>query len=410
MASLRARLLHSVAGVVAALIASLVVAAPGAAHRRQVPLSGEGKGLELVANIEYLGGTDMELFSRGDRDYAVTGSAPGVGGAEAGAMRIIDITVPERPVLISMLECSLYQMDVQLSSDRNVAILGADAAGEANACAAMGRAGFMTVDISDVEEPKVLGFAEIPRGSHNITAHPTQPFVYNSDSDALPGQIQIWSIADPRHPELVNTVSSFPSSPHDIAFNKDGSLAVTAAKRQIDLFDTTDPAHPVELHKALCAGCALVHDAQFTPDGKRVIVGDEAGGGGAYPCPGGALYFYSVQSGTDGPVLVPTGAYMPDEIYTARDDQSAPDSCTSHVFDIAPDGQHIAVSWYSAGTRYLDISSTTGVTWGGSGVGASEEAWFMPDGGLSWASKFHKGPYIYSSDMQRGFDVYRIVD
>ena len=33
----------------------------------------------------------------------------------------------------------------------------------------------------------------------------------------------------------------------------------------------------------------------------------------------------------------------------------------------------------------------------------------MPDGGVSWSSKFYKGPYIYSNDIQRGFDVFKIV-
>ena len=40
---------------------------------------------------------------------------------------------------------------------------------------------------------------------------------------------------------------------------------------------------------------------------------------------------------------------------------------------------------------------------------AEKSGWFIPKDGDSWSSKFHKGPYIYSNDINRGFDVYRIV-
>lgn len=38
-----------------------------------------------------------------------------------------------------------------------------------------------------------------------------------------------------------------------------------------------------------------------------------------------------------------------------------------------------------------------------------ELGWFIPEGEDPWSSKFHKGPYIYSNDILRGFDVYKIT-
>ncbi len=53
----------------------------------------------------------------------------------------------------------------------------------------------------------------------------------------------------------------------------------------------------------------------------------------------------------------------------------------------------------------------TGPTVGGNGspAGVKELGWFEPTGGVTWSSKIYKGPYIYSDDERRGFDVYRIT-
>jgi hypothetical protein len=323
-----------------------------------------------------------------------------------GGLNVINVDNPEKPKVAAKLGCNLNQGDIQLSHDLKTVIMAADAAGGPDSCLMLGKLGFMTIDISNPLKPKPLGVAQIPRGSHNITAHPKAPYVYNSDSDqAGVGEIQIWSIKNPSKPKLVTTVRNPSHSPHDLSFNKDGSLMVTAARTAIHLYDTSDPENPVLLTAIACPGCYLAHDAKFTPDSKWVIAGDEANGGGTYACPGGALYFYEI---VENRALVLRGAYEPGEFVMAQG-QAAPNSCTSHVFDISDDGTTLAISWYTAGTRYLDISNMTGVTVGPDGNGVTELGWFIPENGDSWSSKFHKGPYIYSNDINRGFDVYRIV-
>jgi hypothetical protein len=303
----------------------------------------------------------------------------------------------------------MSQMDIQISHDKKTVIMAADGAGGPDSCLMVGQAGFMTVDISNPLKPKAVGMAAIHRGSHNTTAHPTKPYVYNSDSDVgnPRGEIQIWSIKNPAKPVLVNTAMAVGHSPHDIAFNSDGTRAITAGVDNLELYDTTDPENPQLLSTFQCPGCSITHDAKFTPDDKGFVVGDEGGGGGTYPCPGGALYFYNLEQDRI-PVL--TGIYEPNEVGVAREGQTTPGSCTSHVFDFDEDGSHLAISWYSAGTRYLDLTSKTGVTFGAQGTGGVKEAaWFIPDGSSSWSSKIHKGPYIYSNDINRGFDVYKIL-
>ena len=388
---------------IGALVFVSLTSGVGAGPSR-APLAGEGEGLKLIANLDTGSGTDMEFATIKGHEYGFVASRTTSGVGVPGGLNVVNVDDPEKPRLAAKLPCNLNQGDIQLSYDLKTVIMAADAAGGPDSCLMLGKAGFMTIDISNPLKPQPIGVAEIPRGSHNTTAHPKKPYVYNSDSDqANRGEIQIWSIKDPAKPKLVNTIVNPTHSPHDLAFNKSGSLMVTAARTAIHLYDTSDPENPVLLGATGCPGCYLAHDAKFTPDSKWVIAGDEANGGGTYPCPGGALYFYEIVGGRG---LVLRGAYEPDEVVAA---QGAVSSCTSHVFDISDDGTKLAISWYTAGTRYLDISNMTGVTFGDQGNGVKELGWFIPENGDSWSSKFHKGPYIYSNDINRGFDVYRIT-
>ena len=365
---------------------------------RAVQPKGEGEGLTYVKNLKYQFGTDMELRTINGRDYAFAGSAAAI--AQGGGLHVIDITDPANAKEVAWLKCSFYQNDIQISHDLKTLIMASDDTGTPESCLMVGKLGFMTVDISDPTNPRPLGIAEIPAGSHNVTAHPTKPYVYNSDSElGVPGEIQIWSIADPAKPKLVNTVPSLPHSPHDVSFNKDGTRAVTAAVSHFDIYDTTDPENPVLASTQQCAGCSITHDAKFTPDGSHIFVGDEAGGGVPYPCPGGALYAYAVQEGPTGPVATQVGVFEPAVVGSA---QGGVGACTSHVFDISDDGQRLVISWYTAGTRLLDISNPSAIT---------EIGWFIPEDGDSWSSKFHprlEKTWVFSNDINHGFDVYKI--
>ncbi|MDQ3915059.1 MAG: hypothetical protein M3323_06965 [Actinomycetota bacterium] len=394
----------AVAGLITA--ATGATAAPARSKPQPAPLKGEGEGLKLIKNIPTGSGTDMEFATIKGHEYGFVASRS-TADKPTGGLYVINVDNPEKARVVAYLPCNMTQMDIQISHDKKTVIMAADGAGGPDSCLMVGKLGFMTVDISNPLKPKAIGAAEIPRGSHNTTAHPTKPYVYNSDSDlAKAGEIQIWSIKNPAKPELVKTVPAVGHSPHDISFNSKGTQAVTAGVDSFELYDTTDPENPALLYTGQCPGCSITHDAKFTPDDKGLVIGDEAGGGLTFPCPGGALYFYTLQADR---VPVLTGIYEPGELVVAREGQTTPGSCTSHVFDFDEDGSHLSISWYSAGTRYLDITNPTGPTFGAQGAGVKEVAWFIPDGSSSWSSKIHKGPYIYSNDINRGFDVYKIT-
>jgi hypothetical protein len=404
----RKRSLVAVAAAVGLITAALGAGVASAGKPKANPLKGEGKNLKIIANIPWADGSDMEFTTIKGRDYAFAGSFASI--KDGGGLHIIDITDPEHVKQVAWLQCPVYQSDIQITADNKYVLMGVDSTGGPESCLATNKLGFMIVDISNPLKPKPVGMAEAGWGSHNMTAHPKLPYVYNSNSELLAGNqsvIEIWSIKNPAKPELVNTVRSLPHATHDISFNKDGTMAVTAAISHFDLWDTTDVENPVLLYTGQCPGCSITHDAKFLPDDSGVVIGDEGGGGGAYPCPGGALYFYSLQGGR---VPVLQGVYEPQEVVFARDGQTGPQGCTSHVFDFDEDGSHISISWYSAGTRYLDISGYTGVTVGENSTpgGVVQAGYFMPDDGVTWSSKIYKGPYIYSNDEHRGFDVFRI--
>ena len=397
---------------VAAVVGLVVGALGGAAGARpaDAPLKGRGEGLKLIGNIGYKSGSDMEFATIKGRDYAFAGSFAPI--KDGGGLHVIDITNPEKAKEVAWLKCTVYQSDIQVSYDQKTLLMAADSAGGPESCQATGKKGFLTVDISNPTKPKAIGFAEIPRGSHNVTAHPTKPYVYNSDSDVgnPRGEIQIWSIKNPAKPELVNTVPAIGHSPHDISFDSKGDRIVTAGIDNLELYDTSDVENPSLAMTFQCPGCSITHDAKFTPDDKGLVIGDEGGGGGAYPCPGGALYFYRLEADY---IPVMTGLYEPGEVAISgatSGGQGGPGACTSHVFDFNDKGTRISISWYTAGTRYIDIGDAAGATVGANSTGGIKEAaWFVPDGGSSWSSKIHKDGYIFSNDIQRGFDIYKVL-
>ena len=398
---------------VTAVVGLVVGALGGAAGARPAgaPLKGKGVGLKIIGNVGYKSGSDMEFATIKGRDYAFAASFAAV--KDGGGLHVIDITNPEKVKEVAWLKCAVYQADIQISYDQKTVLMAADSAGGPEACQATGKKGFLTIDITKPTKPKAIGFAEIPRGSHNVTAHPTKPYVYNSDSDVgnPRGEIQIWSIKNPAKPELVNTVQALGHSPHDISFDSKGNRIVTAGVDNIEIYDTTDVENPAIKMTFQCPGCSITHDAKFTPDDKGLVIGDEGGGGMAYPCPGGALYFYQLQADV---VPVLTGIYEPQEVALAGatdGSQGGPGACTSHVFDFDAKGEAISISWYTAGTRYLKIGDGVGAAFGPNSAGnVSEAGWFRPDGGSSWSSKIYKDPnYIFSNDINRGFDVFKVV-
>ena len=391
---------------IAALIVVLVAAGLlGSSSAHADKRRGVGAGVEPVARVEYDGGTHLALTRVGGRDYAFASSM-----AEGGTVRVIDVTDPAKPKVVSKIPCFANQAHLQISHDNKTLIIGEDVPHGGDACGAAGHLGFYTVDISNPKRPRPLAAADVPRGAHTTTAHPTKPFVYVSYGDvpaSSSAEFEIWSIKDPAAPKRVAVASVFGyHGPHDIEFTRNGKRAVASSMSLIQVLDTTNPAKPVELARLQCPGCSHNHEARFTPDEKHVIISDETPGGPA--CPLGALYFYEWQADAD-PYMTLIGEWQPRELLTPQSEPTRATLCTSHTFGVSPDGTKVAASWHTAGLRVVDISTMAGVGIGDQGTGPREIGWYQPGGGDAFSAKFDRsGDFIFVNDFHRGFEVFRL--
>lgn len=368
------------------------------------------QGLTPVASIPYQSGTHLAFTTAKGRDYAFAVQAPY--SAPNGYLRSIDITDPSHPFVADIIECGFNQGYLDISNDRRTLIMGSDATGYAgDECLGAGHMGFMTIDISNPEKLRPVGFASVDRGSHGATAHPIKPFVYNSYGDVVtadPPEFEIWSIKNPARPKFVKIVA-VPGyhGPHDMTFNPNGNLMVASNVSTIQVFDTTDPKNPELLSTLQCPGCIHTHEARFTPDGKRLVLADETiSFTGQHPCPGGGLYFYDVAE--DG-ALTLTGAFQPTQA-VLPEGRTSLTFCTAHVIGLSADGNEIAASWHGAGVRYIDMTHSDGFSLGddfSTGRGPKELGWFVADDSEAMSAKFYRGPFIYSNDLNRGFEVFR---
>lgn len=416
-----------------ACLAIACAASATAAGRRTAPVMDrpapgtaalEASGLEHVANIPYGGfttadlggGSDIEFATIGGRDYAFLGRI-------LKPVVVVDITDPREPRRVAEVPCSLYQNDLQIRG--TTLVMAADDYGQ-NTCQLNGRnshllkGGFATADISDPLNPRVLATVPVKWGNHNHTLHPTRPLLYVSNSDLafpetlyipptevpLSASIEIWDLSTPAAPARVKEWVYAPgSSPHDITFNASGTRAYAASIDHTDIIDTTDPVNPVLVQAIVHPEIHISHQADPTPDGKRLLVSDEVGGGRISPvCPGGGIHVYDI-SNEVAPVKM--GVFWPDDLGPKGG------SCTAHVFRINPDGKTMAVGWYGAGVHVLDISSLLQVN--AAGVGAMTNLGVRPLGSnkqplaSTWAAKMwqerHPG-YVFANDISRGFDVF----
>ncbi|MDQ3991011.1 MAG: hypothetical protein M3245_01700 [Actinomycetota bacterium] len=431
-----------VTAFIAALIASTLAVAVVPAPR--APAATKARNMALVAQIAFPDGTDLELFSRAlrawrDRDgtlIQVAGGEPdavrhfAMVGAETSGARIIDVTEPERPYPVSQVQgCSVSQGDIQLTPDGATAAIAFQTFGACRTHAgAVVTQGAVLVDLKDVYAPRVVGGAPAAAGAHNTTIHPGGRYLYISTSNQADteAQVPIYDIADPAAPRLVRVWSAPGNSPHDISFNRSGTRAYMAGISQARIVDTSDPENPVLLSTVIPPGGTIGHDAIASADGTYLFLGDEAAGGNAYPCPGGAVYVYDVRDEAEPELLGAAWAGTgPVTVRNEDEPMFPPDwrnaGCTAHVMSLDPGGRSLTVGWYSAGLRTFSFDGLYGpggapqpgpvLTWGTRGDRVVETGYLMPDNTRTWAAKRY-GPlpgYIFAGDHNLGFYVGKVT-
>ena len=401
--------------------------------------------LSMVARIPGIGGTDIELFTRSLTTYKdatgamITSTTPvdrhfaAVGGTAGGkGARFVDVTNPEAPYVVSEMgtNCSVGQGDVQVRADGMLVAIAK--AGSGTCKTVDGKSltdGSALVDIADIYAPKVVGLVQQSGGSHNNTIHPSGNYLYISPSTAMPGgpqnsTIPIWDISNPAAPVFVKNFTTTGNGPHDVRFSRDGKRAYTAGVSTYNILNTEDPKNPVLISQIIPPGGYIGHDTLVTPDKAFLILGDEAGGGAPYPCPGGAIYLYDIRDETK-PLLVGLaeaggGPVAARNLNDSGTEGLGAGGCTSHVMELNPDNKSLSLGWYALGTRTFSFASLynadgtpkpggqIAAAWGKNGVGLVETGYIVPDSSSTWAAKQYAGVpgYIFSNASGTGGGLY----
>ncbi len=401
--------------------------------------TGEGQRMSHVANLQYdrsgeaQNGSDIEFARIAGRDYALAGTLD-------KGMQIIDISKPAQPKRVAVFDCKVSQGDIQVWTKKNRVLASYTADGTVGAEGARSRcgrdlkldaddAGTVIVDITQPAEPQSVSFLPVPRGSHNMTIHPSGNFLYNSNSDLISSTRPAVTIYDIRRPSLPKKVQDFRipfvptslgSESHDITFNAAGTRAFVAALSQTLILDTSNPARPVQIGQIVDPAINVVHQSDpitFKRPGGRsrtllVITDERAGAAASVECPGGGLHVYDITGAkVRNPVKV--GAWF---IPVVQPQDGA--TCTSHVLRMYPKQKMMTIAWYSQGVRVLDISglataqgSPTTIALG-QGIGMREVGHYTFPDSDTWSFKTNKinrdGSFHgYGNDLVRGFDVYR---
>lgn len=353
-----------------------------------LPPAGAAKPLRVVGSIPFAGGTDMAF--RGDVAYV------GSWAGEGGGVRIVDISQPGSPRLLSRFPCGGNQNDVGVW--RTTLVVAMHSAYEGPGCTA-GRGGIRLVDVSDPTRPRETGFLRLPpAGTHTVTIVGSTGYVYanpggiGTEADELPTTIV--DIRDPRAPKIAGTFTPPGSTGcHDI--NVVGDRAYCAGSNVTQIWDVSDPVRPVVISAIVNPAIFFHHTAVPSSDGDTLVIADEAFG--VHACdptgknPTGAFWFYDITV-EQAPVLRGwignTEQLGYGHIFTSK-------WCTVHNFNMVPGKDWMVAAAYNGGTSIIDFSEPSLPT---------VIAHLAPTGADTWSSYYHRG-YVYASDLGRGFDV-----
>lgn len=368
-----------------------------------LPSASAGRvAVKVVASIPFKGGTDLAFSG----DYAFIGSLDGgrMRDGGDGGLYVVKIDGDE-PRLVGKLGCPGYQNDVGVW--RNTVVMGMHQHQPRAGCGSTAFGGLRLVDVSDATNPRQTAFLRIPpNGTHTLTVVGDTGFVYSNPGGQVPAwalesgrppapsPIAIVDIRDQKAPRIVGAFAPPDSyGCHDIAVNADATRAYCAASNMTQIWDINDPVHPRVIATILDPAVQFHHSAVPSPDGKMLVVTDEAASG--HVCDGvvnkavtGALWFFDISDETL-PRL--TGWVAPGPVPHL----SANGWCTAHNFAFFPGEPWLSVATFTGGTSIVDFSDATNPV-----VIAS----VTPPDTYAWSSYPYRGR-VYVADERRGLDV-----
>ncbi|MBC6462481.1 LVIVD repeat-containing protein [Actinomadura sp. HBU206391] len=444
------------ATTVAAALTTFALASPPAAAAEIPPVDAVAKSdnIRHLANIPKQAPFDSEANLNSDLafqgKYAFSGNYAGV--------TILDISKPSRPKIVSQVVCPGSQNDVSVNGD--LMYLSTDSARSDDSCNSTSATpptpggsgdenpanwqGIKVFDISDVRNPRYVKSVETKCGSHTHTLVPDNKrradYLYIQSygpqdrfPKCQPPHDKISIVKVPRdRPTAAAVVSepvlfpeggfegvpgSYPngksatSGCHDITAYPEKDLAAGACMGDGVLFDISDRARPRVITGVRdTVNFAFWHSATFNNSGSKVVFTDELGGGGTATCNAaigdlkGANGIYDIVGKGHKRKLVFRSYYK------IPRHQADTENCVAHNGSLIPvKGKDLMVqAWYQGGVSVWDFTDSS----------RPREIGYFERGPLSdtravtggaWSAYYYNG-YVYSNDIQKGFDVLEIDD
>jgi len=406
---------------------------------------GESAGtdnIKLLANLPKQAPFDPETAFNSDLAfqgrYAYAGNYNG--------FTVYDLRNPRAPKIATQVLCPGSQNDVSVLGD--LLFLSTDSRRTDDSCASTASTdgtnyweGVKIFDIKNPASPRYLKSVETDCGSHTHTLIPSKDgrtaYLYVSSYspsatlvDCQPPHDKISIIKVPlRAPQTAAVVAEpvlfpdggYPGDParsasatsgcHDITAYPSKDIAAGACMGDGVLIDIKNREKPKVFNTVRdTVNFAFWHSATFNNSGTKVVFTDELGGGGGPVC----NPTVGPEKGADGIYdIVGKGAGRTLQFrsyYKIPRTQSNTENCVAHNGSLIPvPGKDIMVqAWYQGGLTVFDFTDSSN---------PKEIAWFdrgpldaatLVIGG-NWSTYWYNG-YIYSNEIQRGFDVFKITD
>lgn len=395
--------------------------------------------MRLRANVPKQGAFAGSGGDRFNSDLAFQGKYA-YAGNYMGFM-VYDISEPTTPVAVTQVVCPGPQNDISVWGD--ILVLSVDSSRNDASCSSTAQTastessweGIRVFDISDPLAPEYVAAVETDCGSHTHTLAPGQDgqdlFVYVSSygpntafPDCQPPHDKISVVKIPvgnmAGASLESTPVLFPDGGnpagnysrqtagcHDITAYPEKNLAAGACMGDGILLDITDRANPVVTERVQDRdNFAFWHSATFNNTGTKVVFTDELGGGGGATCNPDV----GPKRGANGIYDIVAGKLVFQSYYKIPRTQSNTENCVAHNGSLIPvRGRDIMVqAWYQGGVSVYDFTDSKNpkeIGWWDRGP--FDETKLVLGG--SWSAYYYNG-YIYSNDIQRGFDVLEIND
>jgi hypothetical protein len=364
---------------------------------------------------------------------------------------VYDIAKPAEPKVVSQVLCPGSQNDVSVTG--NLLFLSTDSSRSDDSCQSAAKPvtdptaweGIKIFDISDPANPKYIKSVETKCGSHTHTLVPgkkkSEVYLYVSSyllSEASVGPDCVYPhdkisiikvpvdapttasvVAEPvLFPEGGNPGETLPypeatrqtTGCHDLTVYPEEDLMAGACMGDGVLFDISNRVNPKTINTVRDdENFAFWHSATFNNDANKIVFTDELGGGGTATCnetigpKKGANAIYDIVGSGDRRKLRFRSYY---KIPRPNADT---ENCVAHNGNLIPvKGKDIMVqAWYQGGISVWDFTNSRKPK----EIGYFERGTFADTLITSgpWSAYYYNG-YIFSNDIQKGFDVLDITD